>query len=233
MNVFEKLQTCRVELAKSKLTKSGVNNFSHYSYFELGDFMPRVNELLLEHKLCSSLMYDVEQATLTLFDAEEPTSVMLFTCPMSTADLTATHAVQNLGAVMTYLRRYLWTNAMEIVESDTVDAGTAANPNTKAPQRAAQPQQAQGQGSDATCKDCGKEVTGYTTKAGKEYDAASVLRFAMKDFGEPVCNSCGYKRKHPPAEQNAPMQPLVDAIHSKFPGSEEVAPPLTDEWDDT
>jgi hypothetical protein len=30
--------------------------------------------------------------------------------------------VQNLGAVQTYLRRYLWTNAFEIVEHDAIDS---------------------------------------------------------------------------------------------------------------
>ena len=42
--------------------------------------------------------------------------------PMSEASLKGCHPVQNLGAVQTYLRRYLWGAAMELVESDTVDS---------------------------------------------------------------------------------------------------------------
>jgi len=49
-----------------------------------------------------------------------------FKCPMSTAALKGCHDVQNLGAVLTYIRRYLWVNAFEIVESDAVDASAGA-----------------------------------------------------------------------------------------------------------
>ena len=52
---------------------------------------------------------------------------------MSEAALKGCHAVQNLGAVQTYLRRYLWTTALEIVEHDAIDATTGkAEPDTAA-----------------------------------------------------------------------------------------------------
>jgi hypothetical protein len=40
---------------------------------------------------------------------------------MSSAALKGCHDVQNLGAVQTYLRRYLWVNAFEIVEHDALE----------------------------------------------------------------------------------------------------------------
>ena len=42
MNIYEKLQTARVELQKTALKKSGVNKFAGFKYFELGDFIPAV-----------------------------------------------------------------------------------------------------------------------------------------------------------------------------------------------
>jgi hypothetical protein len=45
---------------------------------------------------------------------------------MSKAELKGCHDVQNLGAVQTYLRRYLWTAAFEIVEHDALDATTGS-----------------------------------------------------------------------------------------------------------
>jgi len=60
-------------------------------------------------------------AYLQINDVQDGTSVM-FTSPMSSAALKGCHDVQNLGAVQTYLRRYLWTNAFEIVEHDALDA---------------------------------------------------------------------------------------------------------------
>jgi hypothetical protein len=51
---------------------------------------------------------------------------------MSTAELKGCHAIQNLGAVQTYLRRYLWVAAMEIVEHDSLDATTGKDDSKKA-----------------------------------------------------------------------------------------------------
>ena len=40
---------------------------------------------------------------------------------MSSASLKGCHEVQNLGAVETYIKRYLYQNCFEIVESDVLD----------------------------------------------------------------------------------------------------------------
>jgi hypothetical protein len=53
---------------------------------------------------------------------------------MSSAALKGCHDVQNLGAVQTYLRRYLWTNAFEIVEHDALDATTGGVEPAKKPE---------------------------------------------------------------------------------------------------
>ena len=59
---------------------------------------------------------------MTITDVDKPEDKIEFKCPMSSAALKGCHEVQNLGAVQTYLRRYLWTNAFEIVEHDALDA---------------------------------------------------------------------------------------------------------------
>jgi hypothetical protein len=41
---------------------------------------------------------------------------------MAEANLKGCHPIQNLGAVETYTRRYLWVSAMEIVEHDALDS---------------------------------------------------------------------------------------------------------------
>jgi hypothetical protein len=43
---------------------------------------------------------------------------------MGSAALKGCHEVQNIGAVETYQRRYLWVAALEIVEHDALDATT-------------------------------------------------------------------------------------------------------------
>lgn len=119
--VFISLQLARVELQKMNLKKSGHNKFAGYKYFELSDILPTINELLVKHNLCSFVQFTQELATLTIISTEDGSQVQ-FTSPMSSANLKGCHDVQNLGAVQTYIRRYLYTNAFEIVESDALDS---------------------------------------------------------------------------------------------------------------
>jgi hypothetical protein len=65
--------------------------------------------------------YDRDVASLTITDVDDGT-VIVITSPMAEANLKGTHPIQNLGAVETYQRRYLWMTAMEIVEHDILDA---------------------------------------------------------------------------------------------------------------
>ena len=123
-NIYSKMQKARCEFQEKPLKKSGHNKFAGYRYFELGDFLPTINALLEKHNLCSNISFDNEMATLTIVNAENTDEKLVFTSPMSEANLKSCHAVQNLGAVQTYLRRYLWVNAFEIVESDGLDAIT-------------------------------------------------------------------------------------------------------------
>lgn len=121
MKVYSSLQKCRVELQKKNLKKSGHNKFAGYTYYELADVLPTINQLMLENNLCSFVNFNNEIATLTIVSIED-NSTITFTSPMSSASLKGCHDVQNLGAVQTYIRRYLYTNAFEIVESDALDS---------------------------------------------------------------------------------------------------------------
>lgn len=133
MTVHLKLMQARVKLTETALTKSGHNKFAGYRYFELGDFLPTVQKIFLDLKLCGVVTFGTDTATLTVHDADKPLESIVFSTPMSTAELKGCHPVQNLGAVQTYIRRYLWTAAMEIVEGDALDATTGAEPVKLAP----------------------------------------------------------------------------------------------------
>jgi hypothetical protein len=122
MSVYKKLQEARIELQSRPLKKSGRNKFAGYEYFELGDFLPTIQNICLDKGLCGSVTFYTDIAVLTITDVDKPEDKIEFKCPMSSAALKGCHEVQNLGAVQTYLRRYLWTNAFEIVEHDALDA---------------------------------------------------------------------------------------------------------------
>ena len=122
MNIYEKLALARVELQTMNVRKSGHNKFAGYDYYELRDILPPINNLMVKYKMLGVVKFGLEVATLTIVDAEKPEDTILFACPMSTAELKGCHKVQNDGAVQTYLRRYLWTAAFEIVEADALDS---------------------------------------------------------------------------------------------------------------
>lgn len=123
MSVHAKLMKARLTLQTAKLTKTGHNKFAGYQYFELGDFLPVVQQIFHDIGLCGVVSYTKDEARLQITDIENG-EYILITSPMGSAALKGCHEVQNIGAVETYQRRYLWVTAMEIVEHDALDAVT-------------------------------------------------------------------------------------------------------------
>jgi hypothetical protein len=127
MSVHKKLMDARLKLQGMELKKSGHNKFAGYHYFELGDFLPAIQTIFAELGLCGIVSYEADVAKLCITDTEDGT-VVVITSPMAEANLKGAHPIQNLGAVETYQRRYLWMTALEIVEHDAIDASEAADP---------------------------------------------------------------------------------------------------------
>jgi hypothetical protein len=124
MKIYKKLIDARNMLQTKELTKSGHNKFAGYKYFELGDFLPTVQAIFQEVGLVDVISFTADTATMTIFDVEDGSSIV-FTSPMGSASLKGCHEVQNIGACTTYQRRYLYTTALAISESDALDATTA------------------------------------------------------------------------------------------------------------
>lgn len=121
MNIYQKLQKCRVELQNGKMKKTGQNKFSHYDYFELGDFLPQINSLMDKHGLTSIFQYTSEKATLTIINTDKPDETIKFATDIEVATLKGCYGIQNIGATQTYARRYLYVMAFEIAEHDVLD----------------------------------------------------------------------------------------------------------------
>jgi hypothetical protein len=138
MTVYAKLQQARVKLQGRKLTKSGKNKFAGYEYFELGDFLPSVQEICNEVGLCGVISFTDGMAYLNIYDTTS-SDCIVFSSPMGSIELKGSHNIQNLGAVQTYLRRYMWMAAFEIVEHDALDATTGAEVKNPKPELKATP----------------------------------------------------------------------------------------------
>jgi len=121
MTVFEKLNEARLRFQNAGVKKSGHNKFAGYTYYELADILPEINKLANELKFCCVVNFTPELATLDFCDLEKDERIT-FKSPMSDAQLKGCHNVQNLGAVETYIKRYLYQNCFEIVENDALDS---------------------------------------------------------------------------------------------------------------
>lgn len=125
--IYELLQEVRYEISKTPLKKSGVNKHLNFSYFELADFVPTATRLFTERGMCPifSITYDsngIEIAVLKILKGPEN---IVFTVP--TDSPTNMQGIQALGAKITYLRRYLYLCALDLVENDIVDASIEEN----------------------------------------------------------------------------------------------------------
>lgn len=128
MTVFEKLNEARLRFQNAGVKKSGENKFAGYKYYELSDILPFINQIANELKFCCVINYKEDLATLDFCDIEKDEKIT-FTCPMCKTTVKGATEVQCEGAVITYLKRYLYQNCFEIVEGDMLDGGI--NPNAE------------------------------------------------------------------------------------------------------
>lgn len=135
MNLNESIIKIRVELQNAKLKKSGKNKFAGFDYFELADFLPKLNELMLSEGLNDRFYIKDDLATLEIQkDGEINTYTMpfvMFETPTNRREDKTTGEVyevksmqdiQYLGALNTYYKRYLYLNAFGITDGEIIDS---------------------------------------------------------------------------------------------------------------
>jgi hypothetical protein len=132
MNIYQKLNAAREQFHQVKMEKSGKNTFAKYDYFTLSDFIKPALKVMSDNGLCATVSFDALIATMTIVNIQKMDEVITLTSPMGSALLKGCHEVQNIGAVETYQRRYLWVAALEIIEQDALDSTTERD-KTKAP----------------------------------------------------------------------------------------------------
>lgn len=138
----ESIIQIRVELQNAKLKKSGKNKFAGFDYFELADFLPKLNELMLEKGVNDRFYIKDDYATLELQKGEEINTYtmpfVLFETPLTyKKDKTGNFVknkegdyiqvpsmqdIQYLGALNTYYKRYLYLNAFGITDGEVIDS---------------------------------------------------------------------------------------------------------------
>ena len=175
--VFKKLMASRLSLHSKPLKKTGRNQTKHF--FELEDFLPETLRLFGTNGLCGVVSFTAELATLTITDVDDGSQIVI-TSPMGSAKLPNCHEVQNIGATESYQRRYLWMDAMEVVENDVIESSAGAGDDRFAADMAAIANAADMKALEALWHSLGKEYTGSGDKDG--YKAITQAVNAKKKF---------------------------------------------------
>ena len=150
--VMAKLQMARVMLQEENLKKTGKNDFAHFDFFQLEDFLPKINEIFVKLGLHSEFNITPETvdyteetvinatnkevisvvktpiikeiATLVITDVTKPDDFKVYemeVAPVMIGNNTRQNIYQAAGGRNTYYKRYLYMNALEIVEKDESD----------------------------------------------------------------------------------------------------------------
>lgn len=134
MSLNESIISIRVKLQNAKLKKSGKNKFAGFDYFELADFLPKLNELMLEEKINDRFYIKDDYATLEIQKGEEVNTYtmpfVLFETPVNVKEdkygevreVKSMQDIQYLGALNTYYKRYLYLNAFGITDGEVIDS---------------------------------------------------------------------------------------------------------------
>lgn len=151
-NVYQRLLIARAKFLEADVQKTGKNMHLSFKYFELDDIVPSAIRIFNEVGLIPIVNFTADTATMNVINTDNPEESISFTAPfnqiapiVSNAGKQATNEMQALGSSITYMRRYLYMMALDICESDSIDANIGndtapAQTEKKAP---ATPQQRQ------------------------------------------------------------------------------------------
>lgn len=151
-NVYQKLMVARAKFLESDVQKTGKNMHLSFKYFELEDIVPTAIRIFNEVGLIPIVNFTTDVATMDIVNTETPEEVIQFVAPfnqiapiVSNAGKQATNEMQALGSSITYMRRYLYMIALDICESDSIDAniGKGETPSSATPKAPATPEQRQ------------------------------------------------------------------------------------------
>ena len=134
-NVYQKLLYARLLFMEEGVKKSGKNMKMAYKYFELEDIVPVALPIFQRIGLLPLTTFMNDMAMMTIVNVDNPSECINFTSPMREIEPIVsaktggevTNAIQRLGSVETYQRRYLYMIALDIVESDSIEPDTGDN----------------------------------------------------------------------------------------------------------
>ena len=141
MNILQKLAQARLMFLNEHVKKSGKNIKLEFTYFELKDIVPSATKIFADLGIATVVKFADGYAGMVVLNADDPAEEGVeFVIPykeapviVSNAGKEVTNPLQALGATITYLRRYLYMLALDIVEDDETDANLGSETPAEKP----------------------------------------------------------------------------------------------------
>ena len=141
MNVYGKLIEARKRFLEAGIKKEGVNRYAEFKYFRLDEIIPAKQEIFRELGLADVITFGNEVATLTIFNVDNPEESIDFMSQLAPDESMIKNPIQKVGAIQTYVRRYLYLLALDIIERDGIEetTGKDEDPVKEEPKKATRP----------------------------------------------------------------------------------------------
>ena len=133
-NVYQKLEEARRRFAEANVKKSGINRYAEFKYFTLEDIIPVKTQIFIDLGLMDGITFTETEASLRLYNTDDPLDSTTFTSQLAPDESLIKNPIQKIGAIQTYVRRYLYMLMLDIVEADAIDA-TSGKDEAPAPEK--------------------------------------------------------------------------------------------------
>lgn len=124
LNVYAKLLEARKRFLEAGIKKTGINRYAEFKYFTLDDIIPLKQEIFRDLGLSDVISFGTEVATLNIINVDNPEESIEFMSQLAPDESLIKNPIQKVGAIQTYVRRYLYLLALDIIESDGIEATT-------------------------------------------------------------------------------------------------------------
>ena len=124
MNVYAKLLEARKRFLETGIKKTGVNRYAEYKYFTLDEIIPAKQAIFKDLGLADVITFTDQSAILSIFNVDSPDEFVTFSSQLAPDESMIKNPIQKVGAIQTYVRRYLYLLALDIIESDGIEETT-------------------------------------------------------------------------------------------------------------
>lgn len=141
-NVSKKLIEARRRFLAANVKKSGINRYAEFKYFTLEDIVPVKTQIFNDLGLLDTISFGMDNgnAVLTLYNADgDENDYLVFVSPTAQDESLIKNPIQKLGAIETYVRRYLYMLMLDIIEPDAIDATSGKDDAPAAPKKSNRP----------------------------------------------------------------------------------------------